>query len=962
MNTYKSIFLQQSYRDAWDEYVRSLHADAANWDYILLTASDENQAQTYRTQIEYRVRNGFLPGNTHYAVLPDPDGKRVGSGGATLNVLRYIARREQSDRFDGMKILVIHSGGDSKRIPQYSACGKIFSPVPRELPDGRASTLFDELIISMSGVAARMEAGMLVMSGDVLMLFNPLQIDFCTEGAAALTIKETPERGANHGVFKADGDGNVGAFLHKQPAQVLREAGAVDFGGKIHIDTGAVILSKNILNDLWILVQDDGAFDDFVNEHVRLSFYADFLYPMATASTFDQYLEETPEGDFSPELSVCRRALWDTLHKYHIRLMRLSPAAFLHFGTTREVLRLLSEELPVYDCLGWQKNVRTNNTSDAYAACSSYIHPSAVVGDGSYIEDSLLLENCRIGKHCVISGLELRDVTVPDGTVLHGLRLQNGKYVVRMYGVDDNPKGAKWFGEPIPQPLWTYPVHPVRETQAEAVDAALRRDMNTPGISLRDGFALADGNALLAWQQSVRERVNAEIVLEEINARRPIDEICRVFRFGCSPAALDVILQRGETADFSTRMRIFHTLSRIPSMPDASKYGKQSFAEIRKSILREMPPGLQNGAAFRIVKDSALAQLPVRVNWAGGWSDTPPYCLEHGGTVLNAAVTLGGTLPVRAFLERTDAPQITLRCLDNGAEHIYTTWDALRDQHNPFDQFAIQKAALSAIGFFDAAKEMSLPQYLQTIGGGFSFVTAVDRIPRGSGLGTSSILAAACVTAAADFFGISMPEQKVFSAVLCMEQLMSTGGGWQDQVGGVVPGIKLIRSESGLPQNVSVEPICLSSAARRKLSERFCLVYTGQRRLARNILREVVGHYLDNDPGILTAFSAIQEIAVQMKDALCAGDIDVFAALLDEHWTRAKALDRGCTNTCIEHIYRVCEDLTAGKSICGAGGGGFLQIMLKPGVTKEDLSKRLLDVYSDSGVAVWDSAFYWGAQ
>ena len=77
-----------------------------------------------------------------------------------------------------MHILVIHSGGDSKRIPQYSALGKLFSPVPRVLPDGRSSTLFDEIIISMSSVTTRIQEGMVLLSGDVLLLFNPLKIDF----------------------------------------------------------------------------------------------------------------------------------------------------------------------------------------------------------------------------------------------------------------------------------------------------------------------------------------------------------------------------------------------------------------------------------------------------------------------------------------------------------------------------------------------------------------------------------------------------------------------------------------------------------------------------------------------------------------------------------------------------------------------------------------------------------------
>ena len=84
---------------------------------------------------------------------------------------RYFAgaakTAEQEDiagDFHNKRILVIHSGGDSKRVPQYSVCGKLFSPVPRELPDGRASTLFDEFLIGMAGVPSRFREGMLVLS------------------------------------------------------------------------------------------------------------------------------------------------------------------------------------------------------------------------------------------------------------------------------------------------------------------------------------------------------------------------------------------------------------------------------------------------------------------------------------------------------------------------------------------------------------------------------------------------------------------------------------------------------------------------------------------------------------------------------------------------------------------------------------------------------------------------------
>ena len=113
--SHKTLFLQQSYEDCTRQYMEVLNTQKMPlWDYVILTASNESQAQSYRMQIQYRLEHGMLPKSIHYAVLPDPDGKRVGSGGATLNVLRYIY--EDAGSFDDKRILVIHSGGDLSLI------------------------------------------------------------------------------------------------------------------------------------------------------------------------------------------------------------------------------------------------------------------------------------------------------------------------------------------------------------------------------------------------------------------------------------------------------------------------------------------------------------------------------------------------------------------------------------------------------------------------------------------------------------------------------------------------------------------------------------------------------------------------------------------------------------------------------------------------------------------------------
>ena len=94
----------------------------------------------------------------------------------------------------------------------------------------------------MCGVAARISAGMLVCSGDVLLLFNPLQIDFYGSGAAALSIKEPAETGKNHGVYRVDDQGNVGGFLHKKTVDLLHELQAVVENGNVDICSAAHLM------------------------------------------------------------------------------------------------------------------------------------------------------------------------------------------------------------------------------------------------------------------------------------------------------------------------------------------------------------------------------------------------------------------------------------------------------------------------------------------------------------------------------------------------------------------------------------------------------------------------------------------------------------------------------------------------------------------------------------------------
>lgn len=91
-----------------------------------------------------------------------------------------------------------------------------------------------------------------------------------------------------------------------------------------------------------------------------------------------------------------------------------------------------------------------------------------------------------------------------------------------------------------------------------------------------------------------------------------------------------------------------------------------------------------------------------------------------------------------------------------------------------------------------------------------------------------------------------------------------------------------------------------------------------------------------------------------MRFELERGKIDEFASLLNYHWELSRKVDAGSTNTLIDQIFLSIEDLIDAKMVCGAGGGGFLQVILKKGVQKTDVHKRLKDVFQDNPVDVWN--------
>lgn len=981
---YTSLFLSQSYADAWDDYQRSLTRDNfVHWNYIILTASNKQQARWFELQIAERKKRGFLPQKTKFAVIPDKNDTRVGSGGATLSTVRYIAKSIGKNDFSGLRILVIHSGGDSKRIPQYSAIGKLFSPVPHELPNKKSATLFDELMILMSSVPTRISEGMLLLSGDVLLLFNPLQINYSGDGATVISFKEKADIGKNHGVFVSNGSGLVTKFLHKQSVESLYKEGAVDDHGFINIDTGAVILSPKILKSLYSIVSTEDDYDKYVNDVVRLSLYADFIYPLAAESTLEHYYAEVPEGEFCEELHEARTLIWSILRQYRLKVLNCTPAKFIHFGTTGEIMRLMSSGIENYKELGWCKQVSSSIMDDT-AGYNSVLSDKVSIGKNCYLESAYVHGNSKIGDNVLLSYINICDAIIPSDVVFHGLKQKNGKFVARIYGINDNPKENKLFGKDIRDflkqnnisrddlgdnfdgTLWNADLYPLCNNIGQAVSAALNLYKMFQGNgnvniwkksirkSLCSSFNDADQPAIISWENRMRELVQINKVTNLISRNVPLSEIKSDFdKTGLTSHQTQWLKTKLKQTDFSETVRLYYYLGTLLGGSHGEQFITECFNTISKSVLAGAENDLRYSKDCKIVKNRHTVNLPLRVNWGGGWSDTPPYCNENGGTVLNAAILLNGKKPVEVTLEKISEYKIVFDSRDMDVHGEFDNIENLQSTGNPYDPFALQKAALVVCGIIPKDGG-NLYDILNRLGGGFVMHSEVTNVPKGSGLGTSSILSAACVKALLDFVGIDYSEDDIYQYVLQMEQIMSTGGGWQDQVGGLVPGIKYITSKPGLKQNIKIEHVNVTEKTKSKLNDRFVIIYTGQRRLARNLLREVIGRYIGNEERTIYALNEIKRIAMLMRSELENGNIDEFANLMNRHWELSKEVDKSSTNMLIDRIFESIDDLISGKLVCGAGGGGFLQVILKEKVSKEDVRERLKSVFPNTDIDVWD--------
>jgi len=324
----------------------------------------------------------------------------------------------------------------------------------------------------------------------------------------------------------------------------------------------------------------------------------------------------------------------------------------------------------------------------------------------------------------------------------------------------------------------------------------------------------------------------------------------------------------------------------------------------------------------------------------------------EGGAALNLAALLEGACPVQVELRPLRENVIKLRSVDLGVEETILNKEALLDLsvgHNPL---RLLKAAIIASGIVTDQDSRSLEDILDSFGGGFEIVTSVS-IEKGSGLGISSILAGAIVKALLTFSGQKIDERQLTYPVLWIEQRLGIGGGWQDLIGGLFPGVKWTVSEKGVISPVS-EMLEFDDDFLQEMEQRIILWDTGIRRdnVQTGTLPQRSLMVLRRDDSIIRAREKAIQYTREMRDAIMSQDVNRLGRLLTANDTAKYSCSGIERNGFIAQAVETVQDLIEGSKELGAGGGGFSIFVAKKGQELK-LIEKLNEIGKESGGRVY---------
>lgn len=878
----------------------------------------------------------------------DPIGSKLGSGGGTAWLLEACKQHIAPDKdflewLREEKRILLHAGGQSRRLPGYAPSGKILTPIPvfrwargQRLEQNLLSLqlpLYEQI---MEKAPASLRT--LIASGDVyIRAGQPLQ-DIPDVDVVCYGLWVDPNLAKNHGVF-------VSSRSNPDKLDFMLQKPSVE-------ELGKLMQTHLFLMDIGIWLLSDRAVDLLIKRSKKggeLSYY-------------DMYSE------FGLTLGEHPRIADEELNGLSVAILPLPGGEFYHYGTSRE---LISSTLAVQNLVNDQREIMHRKVKPHPAMFVQNADVAyCLTADNSeiWIENSCVGKEWNIRQQTIITGVPTNDwkLNVPSGVCIDVVPLGEAEYVARPYGFNDTFKGALTEERTIYQGISVREWLSCRKVAVEEIDGAhdLQAARLFPVCSTIEELGLVmrwmisepelqEGKEI--WKRSRRlsaDEISAYANLRRLAAQRDSFRVMNwpvlarnyersvFYQLNLDDAAHEFAIHHLELPDalplsapLMTRIsdNMFRARVQQFSGKTYTEYERRAFGLMREGLTAAALAKKQQPHLSVYSDQIVWGRSPVRIDLAGGWTDTPPYCLNEGGNVVNIAIELNGQPPLQVYVKPCKEYKIILRSIDLGAIETVTTYEELSDFMQVGSPFSIPKAALVLAGFqpeFSADVYVTLEEQLKAFGSGIE-ITLLSAIPAGSGLGTSSILASTVLGAVSDFCGLKWDKNEICNRTLILEQLLTTGGGWQDQYGGVLRGVKLLQTHAGMEQSPLVRWLPDYLFTGSEYQKCHLLYYTGITRTAKGILAEIVRSMFLNSTEHLALLGSMKSHAFDLYEAIQRGNFDEMGRLVGKSWKQNQALDSGTNPASVEAIIRQIDDYCLGYKLPGAGGGGYLYMVAK---------------------------------
>ena len=837
----------------------------------------------------------------------DPIGHRLGSGGGTTWLLQEAWRAEQcaqsfSDWVNKERRIILHAGGQSKRLPSYAVSGKVLTPIPVfrwERGQRLSQTLLDlqlPLYERMMEQAPRRLTTMIV-SGDVYIRAAERLGDIPDADVVCYGLWLDASVAKNHGVFVSD---------RRTPTvlkQMLQKPSPERLSDLLKDHFYLTDIGIWMLSDRAVRLLAERSTVPSVPSLVRSDFIAAPSAPVPAASAaglkeYDLYSEFGCALGTNPTIDDSE------LRELSVAIVPLPGGEFYHFGTSRE---MISSTLAIQNIVNDQRDIMHNDRKPHPSIFTQNAIVHYKFTDQNYniwVENSFVGPRWKLTHDNVITGVPENDwdITLEPGECIDVVPVGESDYEVRRYRIDEAVNSNEL-----------------------AERANLRRL-----FAQRRAFRAQNWPALAKnWQHSVFYQLDLDHAAREFSEMQiPMPE----------PVAPDAPLMtrihdamfRGDSNGAFALLRE-GVLSTLSASSSPSLVCSDSVAACPPSLVRSDSIAASSPRLSVFPDQIVWSRSPVRIDLAGGWTDTPPYCLMEGGSVVNIAIELNGQPPLQTYVKPCRDLHIVLRSIDLGAVEVIETFEQLAAYNKVGSPFSIPKAALALAGFlpaFCAENYKTLHDQLEAFGSGIE-LTLLSAIPAGSGLGTSSILASTVLGAVSDFCSLAWDKNEIGRRTLVLEQLLTTGGGWQDQFGGVLGGVKLLQTQRGFDQNPLVRWLPDSLFTQPEYAQCHLLYYTGITRTAKTILAEIVRRMFLNHGGEIRQLRAMKAHAIDMYEAIQRQDYATYGQLVRKTWQQNQFIDSGTNPDSVRRITDLIDDLCLGYKLPGAGGGGYLYMVAK---------------------------------